>query len=195
MFIKFVNPNYNYDYNKDTQQTPQQTPQQTNSDTQSVVEPTNASEQVDQLIETIEVDNATLNQIMNLKRNAMLEQQKEMDLRNKMYEKALAEQQAEMQLLNGTDNNLENMCDQLSAGSNVNNRKKMSLEEQARQAPTINALLRLTPNQREKLCYDMYKQAKKTIKQIAPDLTDINQMNSLVSKEADRLIQVYIETN
>ena len=61
--------------------------------------------------------------------------------------------------------------------------------------PTINALLRLTPSQRDRLLFSIFQEAKKNVQQLAKPDTPDAELEQLVSREADRLVQVYIDTH
>ena len=79
-------------------------------------------------------------------------------------------------------------------GVKINNVEgDMKVDEVHRKAPTINALLRINNDQREKLYYNIYLEAKKNV--LSLTTVDNPDFQNLINKEGDRLLQIYLETH
>ena len=75
------------------------------------------------------------------------------------------------------------------------NKSLTNFTNEPRQAPLVNALLRISPNDRENLLTSMYLKAKDTIKNSVPKNTPQDVVETLIFKEADRLLEVFIAVN
>ena len=75
------------------------------------------------------------------------------------------------------------------------NKSLTNFTNEPRQAPLVNALLRISPNDRENLLTSMYLKARDTIKNSVPKTTPQDVVETLIFKEADRLLEVFIAVN
>lgn len=113
---------------------------------------------------------------------------------------------AELQYLNQTPPNTPNPEEQIntvvesnSSTQSCQNESISAVEDnpvpQRKEPPTINALFRLTPRQRDELCYQLFMTAKKNVTRLCPENTPQEEIDRLVKNEADRLLDVYIKTH
>lgn len=112
---------------------------------------------------------------------------------------------AELQNLNQTPPNTPNPEEQINTVVESNSstpsgpNESITVEDnpvsQRKEPPTINALFRLTPRQRDELCYQLFMTAKKNVTRLCPENTPQEEIDRLVKNEADRLLDVYIKTH
>lgn len=70
-----------------------------------------------------------------------------------------------------------------------------SVDELTREAPQINALLKISPIEREELYERLFLQAKKNVESLVASDISSEEKDALIAKEADRLLKNYIESN
>ena len=76
-----------------------------------------------------------------------------------------------------------------------NVRQFLTVAEMEQNGIPVNALTRISPSEREKLEYDLFVQAKKNVKSLMPNETNEEVLEPLYFREADRLLQLYMETH
>jgi hypothetical protein len=87
-------------------------------------------------------------------------------------------------------------CD-LSGASSLSGTMNLrpSVAEEVAKAPTINALLRISPLERDALEQELFLKAKKKVQQLMPGETNEKVLQPLYFKEADRLLKSWMETH